>query len=140
MTARRAALPSTLWVRQPSWWIVTIAGSLTVFFLVAIVREVVHSYTVRQQVTRLRQQVASQEQRQNQLQDLLDYLASPTFQERQARLNLGLKKSGERVVIVPGPAESSADALAANSSTTSVTPPVAWWRYFFSPKKASSTT
>ena len=140
MTPARPPAPilQKLWLRQPSWWVVVIAGSLTVFFLVAIAREVVHGYRVRQQVASLQTQANTEEQRQKQLQDLLDYLASPTFQERQARLNLGLKKDGERVIIVPpsqnAGSESSNTEVSGNSS-----PFESWWQYFFG-KKSSSTT
>ena len=124
------------WLRQPSWWIVVIAGSLLVFFMIAIVREVVHGYTVRQQVARLRQQVTTEEQRQKELNDLLEYLASPTFQERQARLNLGLKKSGERVVIVPPSNGTNSDLTGSSTSTVSIQGPAAWWQYFFGQKNS----
>ncbi len=128
------------WVRQPSWWLVLIAGVLLVTFSVAIVRELVNSRRVRQQVQRLRDQVAVEQQRQRQLQDLIDYLGSPTFQEQEARLKLGLKKSGEQVIVVP-PAPTAAN----NSPSSSTWPttdsagqtlshPQRWWQYFFGPK------
>lgn len=126
------------WWRRPSWWIVVVAGSLFIFFLAAIIRELINGYNVRNQVARLRRQVAAEEQRQQQLQDLLEYLASPTFQERQARLSLGLKKTGERVVVIP-PAAGQVPGGPTDSIEV-LSGPAAWWAYFFSRQPVISST
>lgn len=122
--------------RQPSWWIVLVAGVLFVTFSVAIIRELVNSHNVRQQVARLEQEVTSEEQRQQQLQDLIDYLGSPTFQEQEARLKLGLKKSDERVIVVPvAPTTNTPGATSdtGGSATSPLSHPAQWWKYFFGP-------
>lgn len=128
--------------RQPSWWVVVVAGTLLVVFLVAIVREVVSWHAIKQQVSRLQSQVATAQTHQRQLQDLIDYLGSPTFQEREARLQLGLKKSGERVIVLPPSADSSnqgstADANQGPSSDSTGATTHRWWSYFFSPRRSS---
>lgn len=128
---------STSFVREPRVAIVLIAGTLTIIFLVAIVRELLQGHQVRTQVRRLRDDVAAEEQRQRDLQNLLTYLQSPTFQERQARLELGLKKNGERVLVVP-PNSTDTPSSATKTSPTSTTDspatvpsnPTRWWRYF----------
>lgn len=135
---------------RPSWVVVLVAGSLLVFFLFASGREVIRWYNVRKQVRRLAQTVAVEQQRQQQLQDLIDYLGSPTYQEREARLKLGLKKPGERVILVPpGPEESGnasttpSDGAVNNggqSSAEPATPPARWWRYFFGPQTSSTNS
>lgn len=124
--------------RQPSWLIVLIAGGLVVFFLTGMTREVIRWYQVRQQVQRLQKDVATEQQHQQQLQDLIDYLHSPTFQEREARLKLGLKKDGERVILVPNANEDVNGATGDTSATGQTTgetspssPPARWWHYFF---------
>lgn len=128
---------STSFVREPRVAIVLIAGTLTIIFLVAIVRELLQGHQVRTQVRRLRDDVAAEEQRQRDLQNLLTYLQSPTFQERQARLELGLKKNGERVLVVP-PNSTDTPSSATKTSPTSTTDspttvpsnPTRWWQYF----------
>lgn len=125
---------------QPSAWVVLIGGALTIFFLVAIIREIVRTTTVRRQVERLQQELAAETRRQGELDDLIGYLSSPTFQEREARLRLGLKKSGERVIVIPS--NESANASAAegddpnNPQAASRRPPSQWWRYFFGPQSS----
>lgn len=132
------------WLRQPSWWVVVISGTLVAVFAVAIVRELFNGRNVSRQVARLRSQVAVEQQRQRQLQDLIDYLGSPTFQEQEARLKLGLKKSAERVIVVPPEpkaADGSTPGQAADATTQPATGPAGhadrWWQYFFAPRSSS---
>ena len=61
-------------------------GIILLAFSVAITREIINSHLVRNQVARLRGELAAEQQRQQQLRDLIDYLNSPTFQEQEARL------------------------------------------------------
>lgn len=134
-----------VWFARPSWWVVVIAGGLCLTFSISIIRELLNSNQISQQVHRLEDQVATESERQRQLQDLIDYLGSPTFQEQEARLKLGLKKTGEQVIVVP-PSTPTNDA-----SSTSVTPttdasgqplsnPSRWWKYFFSPRSITLRT
>lgn len=127
---------SESFVREPRVAIVLIAGVLTIIFLIAIVRELLQGHQVRTQVRRLRDDVAAEQQRQLDLQNLLTYLQSPTFQERQARLELGLKKNGERVLVVPpattdgSTATKTAPSSGSSHQEVSDTNPQRWWQYF----------
>ena len=136
--AKQKSTPS--FFRHPSVAIVIVAGTLTMVFFIAIGRELFQGHEVRTQVKRLRDQVAAEQSRQQQLQDLLGYLQSPTFQERQARLELGLKKDGERVIIVPPNGktntQSGSGSTATNDSPDSVNgfPPTKWLDFFLHKK------
>lgn len=126
--------------RRPSIIVVLGGGALTIFFLIAIVREVIRTTTVRRQVARLEAEVASEGVRQTELNDLIGYLSSPTFQEREARLRLGLKKSGERVIVIPN--DPATKTTVSADGTTTVTPeqdrPIdRWWNYFFGDRTTS---
>lgn len=131
---------------MPSWWVVVIAGGLCLTFSISIIRELMNSHQVRQQVQRLEDQVAAETQRQNQLQDLIDYLGSPTFQEQEARLKLGLKKTGEQVIVVPPTNATNTNTLEPSTTVTTdttgapVSRPVQWWNYFFSPRSTTLRT
>ena len=143
MSRRRSTSISTPSFHQPSWWIVVVGSGLLLVFMVAIVREVIQGHQVRQQVSRLRQEVTVAEQEHRELQDLIDYLSSPTFQEREARLKLGLKKSGERVIVVPGDSNTNQTTAGSTDTTAAAqagTNPARWWQYFFGPKANSSTS
>lgn len=133
------------WLQHPSWWVVLISGALLLTFSVAIVRELINGHEVRQQVQRLQHQVATEQQRQAQLQDLIDYLGSPTFQEQEARLKLGLKKTGEQVIVVPAtntPVEGSTDdgAQTGTAADRRLSNPERWWKYFFGSSSTASST
>lgn len=139
------AKPKNNWLQHPSWWVVIISGALLLTFSVAIVRELINGHEVRQQVQRLQHQVATEQQRQAQLQDLIDYLGSPTFQEQEARLKLGLKKTGEQVIVVPTtntPVEggSSDQTQSGTASDRQLSNPERWWKYFFGPTPTTSST
>ncbi len=131
------------WLQRPSWLVVLIAGGLFVSFSVAIVREVINGHQVRQQVQLLERQVATEQQRQTQLQELIDYLGSPTFQEQEARLKLGLKKNGEQVIVVPTSSSpvngNNKNTVDSTLSDTAPQPPLQrWWTYFFGSLPTSS--
>lgn len=121
---------------QPTVLIILIAGAITIFFLIAIGREFFQTRSVGHQLNRLRKEVAAEEQRQSELKNLLTYLSSPTFQERQARLQLGLQAEGEKVLILPAGEEESQSGTTeqSNASAEALSNPTKWWDYFFKPR------
>lgn len=84
------------------------------------------SRAVDERIARLRQQVQSLEQEQVHLDELLKYFDSNAYAEEKARLEFGLAKPGEAVVVVP---ESRVATAARPQPPTSNL--VRWWRYFF---------
>ena len=128
---------STVTRKHPmSWWVVVVSGGLVMVFGVAIIREMVRTRQIRDQLGQLRSQISSEEQRHEQLKELIAYLSSPTFQEREARLQLGLKKSGERVILVPTDENGNSNASGLGTTRAgeevSGSIPSRWWQYFFS--------
>lgn len=119
-----------------SWWLVVLSGGLVVVFSFAIIREVIRTRQIRNQLSQLRSEISAEEKRHQQLKELIAYLGSPTFQEREARLQLGLKKSGERVILVPsGESTNSSSAIGGGSGNVTEADkgvPQRWWEYFFS--------
>jgi hypothetical protein len=119
-----------------SWWIVLIAGTLVVIFAVAMVREGLKSREVRRQIKVLREAVVAEEERHKSLGELIGYLSSPTFQEREARLKLGLKKPDERVYLVPPGSDQQVIGdgdSGGGSAQEDLSIPQRWWTYFFPP-------
>lgn len=84
------------------------------------------SRAVDERIAGLRQQVSSLEQEQVHLDELLKYFDSDAYAEEKARLEFGLAKPGEAVVVVP---ESRVAANVRTRSSSSNL--VRWWRYFF---------
>lgn len=142
---RRAAHPNEGLLRTPSWWVVVVAGLLLTTLIVAITREIINWRRVRIQVQRLSDQVSSAQRQHQQLEDMIAYLQSPTFQEGEARLQLGLKKTGERVIVVPADQQANTGSTGQSSSTDATATlsgshAQRWWTYFFGPHSLSSSS
>ncbi len=88
------------------------------------------SRAVDERIAGLRQQVGSLEQEQVHLDELLKYFDSDAYAEEKARLEFGLAKPGEAVVVVP---ESRVEPSSRPRSSSSNV--VRWWRYFFTDSK-----
>lgn len=101
-----------------------------------IAKNISQKYAVDKEIEDLQNEIAEIEGQNKDLRGLIDYLESDQFVEEQARLNLGLKKEGEDVVVLKEEVvdnfynvhfgENEADLELANLSN-----PERWWRYFF---------
>ena len=90
------------------------------------------SREIDQEINRLEQEKDALQVRNVQLGDLLRYLNSETYAEQRARLELGLVKPGERVVVVPPQANPPPPAKSPPSPVEPSTSPLrGWWSYFF---------
>ncbi len=106
-----------------------------------LARNIRQQRALDKEIENLKQEIAKMEKRNESLEKLIDYLGSDQFAEEQARLQLGLKKAGEEVIVVKG-IGSSTDSLsnqiydlpAFSSGKKELTNPQKWWRYFFQPK------
>lgn len=127
-----------------SWWIVLGSSALVIVFSFAIIREVIRSGQVRNQIDRLQNEIQSEAERHDQLEDLIAYLSSQTFQEREARLKLGLRKPGERVIVVPpgsvpGSTNTNTSSILSGSEPTNTSLPQRWWDYFFGERQSTTS-
>lgn len=84
---------------------------------------------VNREVERLQADIDSYESQAQQLSELLKYLGTEEYQEREARLRLGLKLPGEQVVVIPG---LGSDGSGQTESTDSTLPNwQRWLRVFY---------
>ena len=83
-----------------------------------------HSYELAGDESRLREEVAALEIQQDQLHQIRDYLRTDEYVEFMALRVLGLVKPGETLVVVDAPASSSAS----ESDPSTLT----WWQRLFS--------
>lgn len=120
--------------RLPYFW----TSQLFVFFigliflsmiLVPLLKNYAKQRAVANEIKDIQKEIADFESKNKDLSAMLDYLESNESLEEQARLNLGLKKPGEKVVVV------QSEEIKDDGTTT--TTPVnhgnwsKWWRYFF---------
>lgn len=82
---------------------------------------------VDSEVKRLSDKAASLQKDSQELSELIKYLNTPEYQEREAREKLNLKKPGEEVVVLP----EHTDGLVASASTNTESNPKKWFNYFF---------
>jgi cell division protein FtsL len=57
-------------------------------------------YKINKQIEDLKAQITSAEKSNQQISDMIDYLGSQSFLEKQAKEKLNMKKPGEEVVII----------------------------------------
>ena len=110
--------------------LVTCLGlGLLVLVAVPLLKNYAKQRAVNNEVEGIKKEIADFESKNKDLSEMLQYLQSKDSLEEQARLNLGLKKPGEKVVVI---SESSIASSSATSSEDVETGNlVKWWRYFF---------
>lgn len=110
---------------------------LLLLFSANFIRSRSSNRTINREISSLETEVSQLEQGNSQLAELIKYLNSPAYLEEKARTDLGLRKAGERAVIVPDTgASSTAETASASTLTTfsATSNPGRWWRYFFAKK------
>ena len=94
---------------------------------------------VNREITQLKIEIAKAESQNQEFKQMIAYLQSSDFVEKEARLNFGLKKPGEQVVVVRPPAteEENNQSSAAGQTLLNQNAQAAlnkmrqWWDYFF---------
>ena len=98
-----------------------------------LVKNISKKYAVDNEIKELESEISQLESDNKDLQNFIDHLNSEEFVEEQARLNLGMKKRGEEVVILK---DEEADLVSKNNSKeqkdkVELSNPQKWWCYFF---------
>jgi cell division protein FtsB len=141
-----------MWQRRFKQKITSIISSPKTFFLVILLvlillaiplyRNLRERYGINQQVSDLQAQIGKTQNKNLELQKLIDYLGSDQYVEEQARQNLGLKKDGEQVYVLKGLPSTDKPVVGDNSAylvpglekaqaRALVSNPTRWVEYFF---------
>jgi len=89
---------------------------------------------VNQEITGLNSSIRDLEKDNLELKELVEYFNSDAYIEEKARIDLGLKKAEEKVVIVSNQREGGVNNVEENFSrinTNNLSNPEKWWLYFF---------
>ncbi len=112
--------------------------AVLVFLGVSLSKEVIRRHQISERVKSLYEEIDQLDKSNTELSDLIDYLKSESYREREARLKLGLQKEGESVVILPknineNAIENSNQITIRDSSSpgTELNNIEKWWDYFF---------
>ncbi len=107
---------------------------------IPISKNISKRYMIDQEIKELESEIARMEASNENLGKIINYLESDQFVEEQARLNMGLKRPGEEVVVIDSTGhiaktENNIDGQTRGEKEYSN--PVRWWRYFFQNKKGT---
>ena len=103
-------------------------------FLLLIIFPLARTYTQRRlveaEIDGVKKEINDFQSTNQEMRDMITYLQSDQSLESQARLNLNLKKPGEKVIVIEEAknATTTDDLSSANSSGNNF---VKWWHYFF---------
>lgn len=116
---------------------VSFLGMLVIFLIgFPLYKNLKQQYIINQEIKDLETEIAQFQNKNKDLKKMIEYLKSDQFIEEQARLNMGLKKAGEEVVVIENPKSSTTDitgnisgeqTFAENNSPNLVK----WKNYFF---------
>lgn len=139
-TARYTTIFTRLFSRSRT--VVLVGVVLVVLIAFPLVKKINQKRALDREIAALQAEAGRVEQKNSELRDAIEYLESSGFAEKEARMNLDMKKPGESVVVVKGltPAEStpqnSEPIFNVPGLDKTVAPPAIsnaqrWWDYFF---------
>ncbi|MCX6745390.1 MAG: septum formation initiator family protein [Candidatus Parcubacteria bacterium] len=106
-------------------------GCLVIFFVIlfGLAKGTIKNHQVSGEIKDLEDQIQSLSRQNQEFSQLIEFLKSDAYVEQEAKLKLGLKKTGENLVVIPQPAT---NLLASkNEVDKGLFNPVKWWAYFF---------
>ncbi|MFA4937484.1 MAG: septum formation initiator family protein [Patescibacteria group bacterium] len=98
---------------------------------VAFTKNLVRRAELTTEINALHSKVASFEQKNQELSGLIEYLKSSEFQEKEARLRMGLRKPDEQVIILPNESQNVEGDLSSMQPKMDEANWQKWWNYFF---------
>lgn len=104
-------------------------GILTVI-TVSYSRDYFRAKLVDEEIIKLENELVLLQEKNVELNKLIEYLDSDAYAEKKARTELGLKKAGEGVVIISEEA-TSAEVKQMQDYQDNLPNYLKWWRYFF---------
>jgi len=97
--------------------------------LFSLAKGTIKNYRVDYEVQDLQKEISNLERQNEEFTQLINYLKSENFIEQEAKLKLGLKKSGENLVVIP---QTGATIPVKEENTNEqLSNPAKWWAYFF---------
>lgn len=107
-------------------------GVFAVLIGAGFAREIARSHQIDREIAALHEEAERLRTRNFEIASLTRSLGDEDFLEREARLKLGLRKEGERVVVLRRTEHAVAVAQKGDevSATEEWSNPVKWWKYF----------
>jgi cell division protein FtsB len=105
-----------------------VLGLVLVLIMVTTAQVLIRKYEVDRQIANLEERAEEINRKNLELSELVKYLNTPEYKEREARERLNLKKEGEIVLAVPDQLKESDSQSAAPLEPSN---PEKWFNYFF---------
>jgi cell division protein FtsL len=113
---------------------------LIVLLSFPLARSISKRYQIDKEINDLDREITEVETKNKDLKQLISYLESDQFVEEKARLNLGLKKEGENVVVIKESSLSTSDSIFNQNeidSSENFSNFKKWCKYFFNSSLSS---
>lgn len=90
-------------------------------------------YKINKEIYNLKKEIGELEKQNNEITQLIEYLNTLSFKEKEARIKLGLQKEGEKTIIITSPYSelNSEKAELLNEKESPSSNIFKWWKYFF---------
>ncbi|KKR49157.1 MAG: hypothetical protein UT86_C0001G0129 [Candidatus Magasanikbacteria bacterium GW2011_GWC2_40_17] len=114
---------------------IVVVSIFLILFLIGFLRSFWRDYQIRKEIKDMQEERIRLEGQKLKTLDFLNNLQGDNEAEKEARLNFGLAKPGEQVVIIAGGLQKTTEKnnneekREENNSNM-----ILWWRYFFAPK------
>ncbi len=99
---------------------------ILIFSIIKVTKEIVLRYEINQQISELETKLSDLESKTNKMDELIAYLKTDEYIEKEARLKLNLSKPGERQINISGDEEIQNNFV--NDESPNLTK---WFNYFF---------
>lgn len=131
MIKAQGTLKNKIGWKSKSFFLLTIVVLL--FLAINLAKSGLKSQEISQEIVSLEQEIQKLEKNNLEVKELIEYFNSTAYIEEKARIDLGLKKEGEKVVIVDDLINKK--TFDSNPTTdregTELSNPQKWWQYFF---------
>lgn len=113
-----------------------IVGLIAILFLLAVgfFRSFWRDYQIRQEIKQMEIAKQNLEDKKIKTLELLEEMEGDGLAEKEARVNFGLVKPGEQVVIITEGTEKINETKNKNVEQNNKSNLILWWEYFFAPK------
>lgn len=109
------------------FFLLIISIAILTFVLISLSKIVFRAHKIDKEIFLLEREIQDLEKNKKEFSQLIEYLQTDSFKEREARLKLDLQKPGEKVVVISMP-ETDLINKEKQEKKNNLNK---WWRYFF---------